>query len=183
MNRRLMKTVLTTLMVGFVSMGTASAAPIVVGTWTWTDLGELDFIPLGSEFAVTNSSQAPLQHPSLDPLAPGQGWQPGDFTNIVVTLTPVGACPVLVDCSVTIADIGAGSVDVNLDFVDTLAVASATLSLDFLGQTLTSTISAVGGGGLLIYDFTPAQVPEPAGLALVSLGSAAWLATRRQRRR
>lgn len=180
MNRRLMKMVLATLMVGFVSIGTASAAPIVVGTWTWTDLGELDGIPLGSEFAVTNSSQAPLQHPSLDPLAPGQGWQAGAFTNIVVTLTPVGACPVPTDCSVTIQDLGAGISGFNLEFVDTLAVASATLSLDFLGQTLTSTIWAVGDGGLLIYDFTLAQAPEPASLVLVTLGGAAWLVRRRR---
>lgn len=182
MKRRLMKTVLATLVVGFVSVGTASAAPIVVGQWTWT---EEDF-GLGPEavFTVTNFSNVPAEPAQdLPPIVPvPSGWQPGDFTNIFVTLTPSGSCPVALDCSVTILDIDEGLSAFNLESVDSSAVASATLTLQFLGQTLTSTINAAGDGGLLVYEFTPTQVPEPASLALVSLGSAAWFAKRRRRR-
>lgn len=178
MIRRMVESLLAALAAAVASVATASAAPIVVGQWTWT--GE-DF-GAGPEavFTVTNSSAVPLAFPSLESLAPGQGWQSGTFTNIVITLTPVDACPVLNDCSVTIADIAPGASDFNLEMVELATVVSATLSLDFLGQMLTSTISRVGDGGLLIHDFTPAPapVPEPMSVALFVLGSAAWLTRR-----
>ncbi len=178
MTRRKCRTLIAAILVGLVSSAGASAEPIVVGQWTWTH----DEV-FGSLFTVTNSSDAPAEvSPGVPPIAAPPGWRSGDFTSLLVTLTvpPSTACPVLVDCSVTIADVGVGLSDFNLEFVDTLAVASATLSLEFLGRTLASTITTLGDGGLLTYDFTPAEVPEPVTLALVALGGVAWLARRRR---